>query len=327
MKQFFTPRHAPNPTLKVMAHESCGHLTWRKRAEPLTDLSSYKPPTHLEHGLPLCHTCVLAQESPAPSSARLLASYVLKRITAIGFGRARKEELKELRFRWVDSEQLWVFPVTDGSFAKHLPAMAESLGCASEVIDASVVPPLPGTADDLPPARVPNWAFIKCSLEGKILKLTPSGRMTMVDIGTTSWPPDLSTLPSVESAGLPPEVPRLLVLPEVRDLASLGFTRDDLLILLAQAADMGVAICTTDFQFEGRGLLSLAKQHIRVPIAPVKPAQKSAKPQGGRPATAMVQSPEILRLRDEGLSAAKIAKQLTLSPRSVLRVIHAAVQG
>jgi DNA-binding CsgD family transcriptional regulator len=41
----------------------------------------------------------------------------------------------------------------------------------------------------------------------------------------------------------------------------------------------------------------------------------------------MAQSAEILRLRDGGLSAAKIAKQLTLSPRSVLRVIHAAVQG
>jgi DNA-binding NarL/FixJ family response regulator len=111
------------------------------------------------------------------------------------------------------------------------------------------------------------------------------------------------------------------------DLISHGFTRGDLLNLMVRAADMGVALYTSDNKFDGRGLLPLLQQPTSVPTGPTKPRQIPAKPQGGRPATAMAQSPEILRLRDEGVSAAKIAKQLALSSRSVLRVIHAAVPG
>jgi hypothetical protein len=233
----------------------------------------------------------------------------------------------ELRFRWIDSEKLWVFPFTDGPFEKNLPILAESLGCTTEVVDARVIPPLPDAGHNLPPLRSPDWAFISCSPDPVKPRLTLLGKETWVDIGTTPWPPDLLALPSVESAGLPSEVPRVLGLPSVEKLVSHGFSRDDLLHLLLQAADMGIAIYTSDNKFDGRGVLPLLRQQIRPSTGPAKPVQKSAKPQGGRPATAMAQSAEILRLRDGGLSAAKIAKQLTLSPRSVLRVIHAAVQG
>lgn len=319
------PTQAPNPTFEAKFHRSCGHVTWHVRPEPLADISSHVPPRYFPIGLPLCRACRTAQESPDTSSARLVASVVLRRITAIGFGRSRKDELKELRFSWSKSEELWHFKPTDGSLAMHLEALGGRLSCTTDVADTRVMPALPGAIDEVPPLRVPEWAFISCSPTGESMTLTPVGEMVWAHIGTTPWPPDPSAIPTASSAGLPPGVPRILGLPSVSVLREQGFTRHDLLSLTSRAADLEVVVYLADDLFDGRGLIHLPS--AKTQQGPATNSYKSAKPKGGRPAKARAQSAEILCLAAQDLSAAAIAKHLGISSRSVRRVLDGAGHG
>jgi hypothetical protein len=319
------PSHVANPTFELTFHRSCGHVTWHARVEPLMDLASHQPSDYLPFGQPLCNSCQMAQESPDPSTARLVASKVLRRITAIGFGRPRKEDLKGLKFSWSPTEGLWFFKPTDGVFEKHLLALTRLLSCISEIVDPKVLPALPGAVDELPPPRIPEWAFISCSPTGEKMTLTSVGRMVWADLGATPWPPDLTAIPSVSSAGLPAEVPRVLGLPSIRDLKNHGFTREDLFSLMVRALDIGVAIHTRDDQLDVRGLLCLPSN--KVPHIPACAPQKPAKPKGGRPAKARAKSQEILHLAAQDLSAAAIAKKLGISSRSVRRVLDSTGPG
>ena len=316
-----TPKHTPDPGFELKFHDSCGHVTWHRRKQLLADLGDYQAPSHLPHGLPLCPTCHRTKKYPDPNRARLVGSLVRERIIAIGFERPRNPSLKEHHFRWHTGEELWVLQVAPSDLKTHLQQLATTLDCSSSLIDVELVPALPGNPSAILAPLPPDWAMVSCHPDGKLKDLTPTEEMNVIPIGTIPWPPDLNDLPSVESAGLASGVPRLLCLPSVSDLVDWGFSCEKLLVLMVQAAEMGVALYTADDKFDGRGVLPLLRQTTRAQNGPAIAPQKSAKPKGGRPPSAKSKSPEILLLAAQGLSANKIADRLKISARSVGRIL------
>ncbi|NTW36035.1 MAG: helix-turn-helix domain-containing protein [Syntrophobacteraceae bacterium] len=321
MVSVLTPKHTPDPGFELKFHESCGHITWHRRQQLLADFGDYQAPSHIPHGLPLCPTCYLAKRYPDPNKARLVGSLVRERIIAIGFERSHNPSLKEHHFKWHTRDELWVLQLAPSDLKKHLRQLATTLDCPASLIDVEVVPPLPGNLSAILDPLPPDWAMVSCHPDGTLKDLAPAEEMNVTPIGTIAWPPDLNNLPSVESAGLASGVPRLLCLPSVADLLDQGFSCEKLLVLMVQAADMGVALITADGKFDGRGVLPLLRQTTRAQGGSAIAPQKSAKPKGGRPASARSKSPEILVLAAQGLSANKIADRLKISARSVGRIL------
>lgn len=325
MDKVFTPRHTPHPLFEVQLHESCGHVTWRQRVEILPEGAIPTIPKYLPLGRPLCAACQMAQEKPELSAARLVGSGMLQRITAIGFGVKRKDELKALKFVWRPTESLWVFPSSVSTLQEEAGRLADALGCPSEVNRSLTIPPVPESSCSLPEVRVPKLAVIACPIGNKHIFLTPHSRNNQVLLGTVPWPPDLSALPDVSSIGLPPHVPRRLALPPVEDLATKGFTREDLLALINAAGDLGVTVTIVGDEFPTKPLQDvLAKLPHRTPVShPLNQDRSQSK--GGRPRTASLHRDEMVRRYHQGQSLSSIARDLGCSPRSVGRLVSGSI--
>lgn len=249
-------------------------------------------------------------------------------MTAIGCPRAWNETLKALRFRWTPAEGVWTFPAGINALEEDLQALAAKLGCRREMSDTRRVPPLPlkdsspkVVEPDSEQVPIPKWAVICCPAPGKRMTLRESMRKEVTLIASLDWPLRVQDIPEVTDAGLPPEVPRVVVLPGMEELASLGLTQPDVWKLLSDLAAIEVALTTVDDLID----LTDASQAIRrLPHGPGALAYSRgtrSKSKGGRPATAQVKSPEVLNLAKEGMSAGAIAKALGISSRSVRRIL------
>lgn len=324
MDQVFTPRHTPHRQFELQWHASCGHMTWRRRTEAVPEGMVPALAKYLPMGLPLCSTCQAAQEKPDPAMALLVGSVALKRITAVGFGVGRKEELKALKFVWKPAEHLWIFPVPPQAMEEHLRHLSASLGCASEALLSLKIPPVPASSANVASNPDPKMAVIACPVDKRPIQLAPGAQGRLVMLGTIPWPPDLTALPDVSDFGLPPNVPRRLVLSPVDALARSGFTREDLWRLIDAAADLGVTVGLAGHEINTKHLQDVLLQLPR--RRPVDPHVDSGRPptKGGRPRTAALHQEEIVRRYAQGQSMAAIARALGFSARSVGRMIRMA---
>jgi len=334
----FTPRHTPLLHQELCWHPVCTHITWRKRAIPLPEGASETiptPPRFLPAGKPLCPNCEQAEKESSPDAARLIGSLWSKRITAIGFGRKRKDELKAHHFRWGAVPEVWVFEASGGNIENYLATLALTLRCKTEMVDVRVAPKAPTTpkntlampsAPKVTPSPVqttpPKWAVITCAVPGGKVGLSVGAQKNQTIIGSIPWPPRLNNLPEVISAGLPPEVPRFLCLSGITKLAEANFTQRDLWQLAQAGAEMNVAVLTVDKQFDTRPLLLGIRKLPPGPKCAVLMTSPTQKSKGGRPASARIRSAEVLDLAGKGMSAAAISRQLGISSRSVRRVLQ-----
>ncbi|HEY3401536.1 MAG TPA: helix-turn-helix domain-containing protein [Geothrix sp.] len=262
--------------------------------------------------------------------ARLVGSVSLKRIAAIGFQRSENERLKALRFQWIPRDGLWVFQPAANTIESQIRSLVAALGCSFDLADTRVVPPIPGELPNRPtppsPPQIKNkhWALISCMPDGKPLNLGKLSLETYTPIGTIPWPPnpkDLMSLPSPVSCGLPPETPMRLCLPTLPELHDLGFTRDNFWGLLEAAADLDLTIMTVEGEVCGANTMRLLHRLPKAPSkAPSSPVDLTPN-QGGRPPSARVKSPDVLRLYAEGQSVSTIANILGISPRSIRRIL------
>jgi hypothetical protein len=330
MIHLFEPKHVENPRFQMRWHPACGHISWIERATPLpecvsSESNSDAPRRSLRHGFALCSSCRKAQASPDLTTARLIGSFALKRITAIGFHIAERERLKELRFRWNPNVNVWYFEPTTGSIESNLEQLSAILGCPSEMIDTRVAPPLPehqqeNTQPRISPApRQDTWAVITCLLNGQTISLTSSPQRKYTVIGSIPWPPHLENLPTPEAANLPSETPMALYIPALQELHDLGFTGEEFFNLVLAAAAKNLTIITRNFEFSGGNCL-MALNRLPKPSPKVQAIpEPGTKARGGRPATARNQSPEIHRLHLEGKTDAEVATTLGISRKSVAR--------
>lgn len=335
MEAPFAPRHTVDAHFFLQWHPSCGHLSWHPRSEPLTEDGTPKPGAdaprrRLPKGMPLCPSCRQAQDHPEPSLARLVGSVSLKRIAAIGFPRGVNERLKELRFQWSPRDGLWVFQPATNNIESQIRSLAAALGCSLDLADTRVVPPIPGELPNRPtppsPPQIKNkhWALISCRPDGKPLNLGKLSLETYTPIGTIPWPPspkDLMSLPSPVSCGLPPETPMKLCLPTLPELHDLGFTRDDFWRLVEAAVDLDLSVMTQEGEGCGPSTMRIISRLPQAPAQPPSSPSDIEPPRGGRPPSARVKTPDVLRLHAEGQSVSTIANILGISPRSIRRIL------
>jgi len=250
-------------------------------------------------GAKLCPACREAQEHPRAGYPRLVLSTFAKRITAIGFGRARKDELKALRFQWGRVEGVWVF-LPDGTnpLEASLILLGEALGCATEAADTRKVPPRPAKVrGDNGPLQAPIlaiqpspevatisdtklehplWALIACLKPGDSVTQTAEQQKICPIYTNLDWPPQL---PAIQAASLNcpyPNTNRLLLLPSINQLTDLGYSQKALWTLVSLLAEMGIAFATkldefaiTD-QFSSIRLLHSATDHSTAPASPIQ---------------------------------------------------------
>lgn len=225
-----------------------------------------RPPRFLPAGLPFCSICAEAQQRPDTSTPRLILSSIAKRITAIGFPRARKEELKALGFQWGRVNGVWVF-LSDShkTLEAALPRLAKSLNCSTETVDFSRVPPilspeipamefqraLPGETPVAPctpsssaDASIPQWAVIACRKPGGSFKQTPEQQRKTPITAIVEWPPQIEKIRAASIRDLYPTTPRILALPRLQDLIDLGFSQGNLWRLASDLTRIGVALTT-----------------------------------------------------------------------------------
>lgn len=288
----WTPKHTPDRLHELCWHPTCTHITWRKRQKPLpvnlTEDQIPAPPKQLPEGTPLCVCCRKAEGNPDPSTARLILSVPSNRITAIGFGKTRKDELRALRFKWGKVAGVWVF-LADGTdpLETSLKRLGEALGCATEVADTRMVPPKPrersaekepqqvsvgnvqvSKSTSLPSDTrlLPRLAVIACPGPGRSFSQTEDARRASPIIASVPWPPQLQAIRAAATSALPPEVPRILVLPTVAEMAGLGFSQVNLWNLASDLAALDIGLCTAhreiDMEEQFRSIRRLPPQGV-----------------------------------------------------------------
>lgn len=303
---------AQHPDHDLVLHSGCGHTTWYPKPAP--------PRLPL-----LCPACAQAQKALTRSCARLIASPALNRITAIGFGKPRKDELKGLGFRWHAEEYLWAYHPSNESLEGPLRRFAERLRCAKELITEDAVPPYP---QELPPTEQvqtapppPNTSsvtgtdWLTCystPIPGDIGAVWEDAKGYCF-AGRIPWPPSPAQMPEANH----PVAGRLLIIPELSDLSRYGFTRGHFLDLLAGCFLHGVALATS---LRGLNTCKIIELADSLPHGPSQ-ALRSVPRRSGRPASAMARSAEVLLAAQGGKSAAQIAHELGISSRSVRRIL------
>jgi len=273
----FTPKHQPDREYELCWHEVCTHTTWRVRAKSLV-ADSPEPQIlatlkNLPLGAKLCPACREAQEHPRAGYPRLVLSTFAKRITAIGFGRARKDELKALRFQWGRVEGVWVFlPHGTDPLEASLNRLGEALGCATEVADKRKVPPRPvkdqvhnalaqPTTPALPPSprvasvsatgpATPRWAIIACPTTGDPATQSAEQQKTNPIFARLDWPPQLGTVRAVSAQCPYPNAAQVLISPSIAQLIELGCAQKDLWALAAGLAEIGIVFSTRGQDFD-----------------------------------------------------------------------------
>lgn len=272
----FSPKHQLDRQFELCWHPTCTHTTWRVRASPLApDLSEEQipaAPKYLPVGSPYCPACRKGQEHPDANTPRLICSIFAKRITAIGFGRARKDGLKALSFQWGRVEGVWVYPA-DGtnSLEASLARLGKALGCAIELADTRKVPPRPvnghvdaGTPQTPIPAIQPSpevgtisdtkleqplWAVIACPAPGASFSQNAEQQEISPIFATMDWPPQFQAIQAASCSCPYPGVPQVLVSPSIRYLTETGYSQIDLWGLASRLAEASIALSTPGGDF------------------------------------------------------------------------------
>jgi len=315
-----TPQHKPDPRYELRYYSYCGHVAWGARREPLPDhtpLGTILVGKYLPARNCFCPVCALAEKNPDRDHACLVVSNLEKRITAVGFGKARKDELSALRFQWEPKPGVWFFPVR-GRIEDYLPNFEKTLGCKIDYANMTNMPTLPKikqvnqdapryTDKQIDPIATGELGEDKkaTDTESKLISIDrnkhdnakkkpldqiifcrPDMKNSLkvdpeasVIIGTISWPPDQSALRNIVGHNLPVGARRVLCLPPLLDLIKLGFTRAMMLKLMAGAAEHDVVVFTVDTLFDLRDALPDVKKVVNaLALLPEEIPQAAVKP-------------------------------------------------